>query len=69
MFNRQIEMRLVKKSKKNADEASTPEVSAEDINNILEDVITGTGRVIVQVAASLMLVDTVRKIVINRLSK
>lgn len=68
MLGREIKVSLVKKTK-NAATADEPQVTTEDINDMLEDVITGTGRVIVHATAALMVVSAVCKIAVNRLSK
>lgn len=70
MFNRTVELKLVKKSKKNADQADTEqELDESKILNIMRTGVAGTGMVAVQVLACYMALDTARKVVVNRLSK
>lgn len=70
MFNRTIQLDVVKKSKKVHDTA--PEdagYNAEEIAQMANDSAYNLAFLAVKVMGSYMLFDTVRKIAVNRLSK
>lgn len=70
MFKRQIQIALVKGSRKR-DETSVdePQMSEEDVLEMIKTVVTGVGFVTLELMVSYMALDTMRKIAVNRLSK
>lgn len=70
MFKRQIQIALVKGSRKR-DETSVdePQMSEEDVLEMIKTVVTGVGFVTLELMVSYMTLDTIRKIAVNRLSK
>lgn len=70
MFNRTIEVGLVKKSKKNREDAMEEAgYSAEEITERVDQTANTLCFLTITVVGSYMLFDTVRKIAVNRLSK
>ena len=70
MFNRTIQLNVVKKRNKDSDSENPERVlNDEKIMDMVGEVVTGTARVVLKVAASYIAMDTARKVVVNRLSK
>lgn len=69
MFNRMVEVKLVKKGKKVDDSSDEPEPTAEDYLLVARKVFDGGSMRIMKMVATYVALDTARKIVVNRLSK
>lgn len=68
MFKRQIQISMVKRPKAE-DSVDEPSITPEDVVAVAKTIVVGTGFVALELMASYMALDTVRKIAINRLSK
>jgi hypothetical protein len=69
MFKRTIELNVVKKSKNRDETAEEPVYTAEDYANMVSQGAHNAAFLAVKIVGSYMLLDTVRKIAVNRLSK
>lgn len=69
MFNRTIEARIVKKSKKNADISDENDFTAEDYFAMGRKIFEGGSMRVMKMVAAYVALDTARKVVVNRLSK
>jgi hypothetical protein len=70
MFNRMVEVKLVKKAKKgDGDPTDERELTAEDYLTMSRKIFDGGSMRIMKMVAGYVALDTARKIVVNRLSK
>ena len=69
MFKRTIQLNVVKKSKNRDETAEEPVYTAEDYANMVSQGANKAAFLTVKIVGSYMLLDTVRKIAVNRLSK
>lgn len=70
MFNRTIEMNVVKKRKKRDDQPiPEPRFDERKVSNIVKPSLDGIGMTVMKIMAAYIALDTARKIAVNRLSK
>ena len=69
MFKRQIKIDLVKPTKKTAEDAPEDALSADDYVNVTKDIVRGVAIGAAFIITDYMIADTVRKILVSRLSK
>lgn len=71
MFNRTIEMNVVKKRKKDTDDPMPrePKLNGARVLDLVRPSLDGFGRTAIKIMACYIAMDTARKVVVNRLSK
>lgn len=68
MFGLTTETRIVKKNKKTDETANVP-MTQDEIVDTARRIVVGTGSIVAECVGVYMILDTARKILINRLSK
>jgi hypothetical protein len=69
MFKRKLEMRVVKDTKPGETNIVLVKPDMKEVTQAVKTAVVGTGFVALELMGTYMVLDTVRKIAVNRLSK